>query len=117
MPKPISACLTLRRALMPAKASGRGWSRRKQGREGTRRNSSPSSKPRMAYRVKIMPRAERDLADIYGWIGAGSSDAARKWYLGLKAAIRSLRTIPRRHPVTLEDKSLRHLLYGRKPHV
>jgi toxin ParE1/3/4 len=71
----------------------------------------------MAYRVKMMPRAERDIADIYGWIGAGSSDAARKWYLGLKAAIRSLRTIPRRHPVTLEDKSLRHLLYGRKPHV
>lgn len=71
----------------------------------------------MAYRVKIMPRAERDLAGIYGWIGAGSSDAARKWYLGLKAAIRSLRTISRRDPVTPEDKSLRHLLYGSKPHV
>lgn len=71
----------------------------------------------MVYRVKIMPRAERDLAGIFDWIGATSSQAARKWYLGLREAIRSLRIIPRRDPVTPEDKHLRHLLYGRKPHV
>ena len=64
-----------------------------------------------------MPRAERDLASIYNWVGASSSDAARQWYLGLKAAIRSLQKIPSRDPVTPEDESLRHLLYGRKPHV
>ena len=64
-----------------------------------------------------MPRAQRDLAGIYDWIGARSSDVARAWYFGLKDAIRTLRNIPNRCPVTPEDGSLRHLLYGRKPHV
>jgi plasmid stabilization system protein ParE len=71
----------------------------------------------MAYRVKIMPRARRDLSAIYHWIGARSSDTARTWYLGLKDAIRSLHGTPNRCPVTPEDKGLRHLLYGHKPHV
>lgn len=71
----------------------------------------------MAYRVKIMPRAQRDLAGIYGWIGAESSDAALSWYVGLKDAIRSLCKSPGRSPVVPENKDLRHLLYGRKPHV
>jgi plasmid stabilization system protein ParE len=44
----------------------------------------------MAYRVKLMPRAERDLLDIYDWTGASSSDTALTWYRGLKDAIRSL---------------------------
>lgn len=64
-----------------------------------------------------MPRAQRDLKAIYDWIGASSPGAARKWYLGLKEATRSLRNIPRRDPVTPEDKNLRHLLYGRSPHI
>jgi toxin ParE1/3/4 len=71
----------------------------------------------MAYRLKIMPRAERDLSSIYDWIGAASSDTAQTWYLGLKDAIRTLHQTPNRCPLTPEDKSLRHLLYGRKPHV
>jgi plasmid stabilization system protein ParE len=37
-----------------------------------------------------MPRAERDLLDIYDWTGASSSDTALTWYRGLKDAIRSL---------------------------
>ena len=48
----------------------------------------------MAYRVKIMPRAERDLLDLYDQIGAGSSDAARNWYFALKDSIRSLYKLP-----------------------
>jgi len=71
----------------------------------------------MEYRVKIMPRAERDLSGIYDWIGAHSSDAALTWYRGLKDAIRTLRNSPNRCPVTPEDRHLRHLLYGSKPHV
>jgi toxin ParE1/3/4 len=63
-----------------------------------------------------MPRAQRDLADIYFWIGAKSSDTTRAWYFGLKDSIRTLRNAPGRCPVTLENKSLRHLLYGHKPH-
>ena len=71
----------------------------------------------MAYRVKIMPRAERDLAGIYQWIGAGSSDAALAWYRALREAIRSLRNNPQRSPATPENERFRHLLYGAKPHV
>jgi toxin ParE1/3/4 len=71
----------------------------------------------MAYRVKIMPRARRDLATIYRSIDAPSSDAAVTWYLGLRDAIRSLRLTPNRCPVTPEDKGLRHLLYGNMPYV
>jgi plasmid stabilization system protein ParE len=71
----------------------------------------------MEYRVKIMPRAERDLAGIYDWIGTLSSEAALTWYHGLRDAIRTLRNTPNRCPVTPEDRNLRHLLYGGKPHV
>jgi len=71
----------------------------------------------MEYRVKIMPRAERDLAGLYDWIGAPSSEAALTWYRGLRDAIRTLRNTPNRCPMTQEDRHLRHLLYGIKPHV
>jgi toxin ParE1/3/4 len=71
----------------------------------------------MAYRVKIMPRAQRDLAGLYNWIGARSTPTARLWYLRLRDAIRSLSQNPARSPVTPENEGLRHLLYGNKPHV
>ena len=77
----------------------------------------PSSKPGMAYRVKITPRAERDLLLLYYRIDARSSQAALVWYRGLRQAIRSLRANPRRSPVTPENEDFRHLLYGHKPHV
>ena len=64
-----------------------------------------------------MPRAERDLTALYLRIGAPASEAAFKWYQGLKDAIRSLRNKPYRCPRTPENKQLRHLLYGYKPHV
>ena len=77
----------------------------------------PSSKPGMAYRVKITPRAERDLLLLYYRIDARSSQAALVWYRGLRQAIRSLRANPHRSPVTPENEYFRHLLYGHKPHA
>jgi plasmid stabilization system protein ParE len=71
----------------------------------------------MAYLVKLTGRAERDLEELYEAIAAQSSSAALKWYQGLKRAILSLEDSPLRCPPTPEDKRLRHLLYGRKPHV
>jgi plasmid stabilization system protein ParE len=62
----------------------------------------------MAYRVRIMPRAERDLAEIYEKIEARTSDAARARYLGLKESIRSLRDSLNRSPVTPESGHVRH---------
>jgi toxin ParE1/3/4 len=71
----------------------------------------------MAYRIKITARAQRDLADLYNWIGAGTSEGAYNWYRGLRDAIMSLRNTPQRCPVTQENKQLRHLLYGDKSHI
>ena len=71
----------------------------------------------MAYLVNITARAERDLALLFVAIHAEYSDAALKWYLGLKEAILSLEQAPNRRPTTHENANLRHLLYGHKPHV
>jgi plasmid stabilization system protein ParE len=71
----------------------------------------------MAYLVSISSRAQRDLALIYKRINADDSDAALKWYLGFKQAILGLKEQPNRCPVTPENQTLRHLLYGNKPHI
>ena len=47
----------------------------------------------------------------------GNPAAAFKWYRGLREAILSLEQLPYRCPATRENSRLRHLLYGRKPHV
>ena len=71
----------------------------------------------MAYLVKVMPRAQRDLAAIYASIHAETSDGAWRWYLGLERAILTLERSPQRCPVTPESKRMRQLLYGNKPYV
>jgi toxin ParE1/3/4 len=71
----------------------------------------------MAYLVKTTSRSERDLANLYREINAEHSDAALKWYRGLKAAVLSLEEQPNRCPVTPENDKYRHLLYGNKPHI
>jgi toxin ParE1/3/4 len=70
----------------------------------------------MAYLVNLTSRAERDLVHLYRQINAEHSDAALKWYRGLKEAILSLEEQPNRCPATPEKKETRHLLYGHKPH-
>jgi plasmid stabilization system protein ParE len=71
----------------------------------------------MAYVVNITARAERDLEHVYGQINAEHSEAALKWYRGLKEATLSLEDHPNRCPATPETKQLRHPLYGHKPNV
>jgi plasmid stabilization system protein ParE len=71
----------------------------------------------MAYLVKMTTRAERDFASLCQEIRAEQSGAALKWYQEFREAILSLRQLPYRCPVTREKDGLRHLLYGRKPHV
>jgi toxin ParE1/3/4 len=68
----------------------------------------------MAYSVKLTLRAERDLARLYDDIHGADSEAARKWYVGLKREILSLEKFPLRCAVTPENKNLRHLLYGHR---
>ncbi len=57
------------------------------------------------------------MAQLYDDINAPDSDAARLWYEGLKRSILSLEEFPKRCPATPENRNLRHLLYGNKPHV
>jgi plasmid stabilization system protein ParE len=71
----------------------------------------------MAYVVSISSRAQRDLAQIYRFINAEESLSARRWYVGLRNAILRLEELPYRWPTTHEDSKLRHILYGKKPHV
>jgi toxin ParE1/3/4 len=71
----------------------------------------------MAYLVNLTARAERDLAQLYWEINAEHSDAALKWYRGLKAAILTLEEQPNRCPATPESDKFRHLLYGNKPRI
>ena len=71
----------------------------------------------MPYLVNVTSRAERDLAHLYDEINAEYSEGALNWYRGLKEAMLSLEEQPNRCPVTPENHKLRHLLYGRKPHI
>lgn len=71
----------------------------------------------MAYLVNMTTRAQRDLAILFSEIHGQESDKAWIWYRGLKEAILSLEEMPNRCPATRERARLRHLLYGRKPHV
>jgi plasmid stabilization system protein ParE len=71
----------------------------------------------MTYRVELTPRASRNLRRIYGEISAADSELARAWFNGLEVAISSLDENPARSPITPEDESLRHLLYGSRRYV
>ena len=71
----------------------------------------------MAYRVELTARASRSLRRIHRDINASGSAMARVWFNGLEAAVLNLDEHPARNPVTPEDGSLRHLLYGRRRHV
>ena len=75
----------------------------------------------MPYRVEFAARAARDLEILYVEKKAAESPAAARWYNGLEEAVCGLGTRPGRCPVAPEarklKRKLRHLLYGKKPHV
>ncbi|MGH9401978.1 MAG: type II toxin-antitoxin system RelE/ParE family toxin [Terriglobia bacterium] len=71
----------------------------------------------MAYLANLTSRAERDLSQLFDDINARNSEAAMHWYRGLKEAILTLNQQPKGCAVTPENRKLRHLLYGNKPHV
>ena len=71
----------------------------------------------MAYRIEIKPRAERDLEAIFKFIQAEDSEAANKWFTGLRTSIRSLTSLPERGTTISKAGAYRQLLYGSLPHV
>ena len=71
----------------------------------------------MRYRVELTARAARDLRRLYRTINVQESRQAAIGFNGMEAAILSLDQRPDRSVATPEDRALRHLLYGKKPHV
>jgi toxin ParE1/3/4 len=75
----------------------------------------------MAYRVEFTDRAARDLASLYEEKHADETEAAARWFNGLEKAVGTLEYLLRRCSAAPESgkigRTLRHLLYGKKPHV
>jgi plasmid stabilization system protein ParE len=76
----------------------------------------------MDFRVELSEQAQRDVAAIYDWLQSQQAgDAGERWFLALRAAVASLTNLPSRCPLAPENRDslveVRHLLYGRRPHV
>jgi plasmid stabilization system protein ParE len=76
----------------------------------------------MAFRVEITEQAERDGHAILDWlISEHAGETGLRWFEGLEKAIASLAAFPALCPLAPENAEfpfeIRHLLYGRKPHV
>jgi plasmid stabilization system protein ParE len=70
----------------------------------------------MVYSVNLAERAVRNIRAIYKFINAENSAPAAKWLDALEEAVFSLDRHPQRGQIIPEDRALRHLLYGNKPH-
>ena len=74
----------------------------------------------MAYRVRLTPRAQKDVEELYQWVILRARHQGAVWYNGLIDAIRSLTDHPQRCPISPEGMELREqirqLLYGRLPY-
>ena len=82
---------------------------------------SPADEPKR-YAVRIAVRANRELLDTYEALAqsAGDEEAARQWYIHVRAEIGTLATLPGRYPVRpVESKRIglhvRRFLYRRPP--
>jgi plasmid stabilization system protein ParE len=76
----------------------------------------------MAFLVETTPESERDAEAILEWLySQHAGDTGIRWFLALEDAIASLATSPARCPLAPENADspfeVRHLLYGRRPHV
>jgi toxin ParE1/3/4 len=71
----------------------------------------------MKYLVKLTARSLRDMESIYSYIEGDVSHHAFAWFNRLAKAIYTLERFPGRGTVISENKNLRHLLFGKKPHV
>jgi plasmid stabilization system protein ParE len=71
----------------------------------------------MAYRVKFTRRARRDYLELYQSINAPESAPAQLWFQRLEETIALLAVTPRMGAVTHEDKTVRQVIYGNKPHL
>lgn len=66
----------------------------------------------MAYRVELSTRAKRDLASIFAYIQAESSNQAFLWFQGLEETILSLSYHPERGAIVSRHSNIRRVFYG-----
>lgn len=75
----------------------------------------------MEFRVEILPRAAKDLDDLYEWVAAVAPTQGPLWYNRLEQAIESLAYLPLRYPVEARLSSVnsvvRFLPFGARPNV
>jgi plasmid stabilization system protein ParE len=66
----------------------------------------------MAFRVRFTRRARRDYFQLFESINV----PAQQWLRGLDETIALLAVTPRMGTATHEDKTVRQVIYGNKPH-
>jgi plasmid stabilization system protein ParE len=76
----------------------------------------------MTFRVETTAAAEQDADAILDWlVSQHAGDTGIRWFLALQDAVASLAELPARCPLAPESTAfpfeVRHLLYGRPPHV
>ena len=76
----------------------------------------------MAFRVKTTAQAKRDLDDILErLLSQAAGETGLRWFQGLHQAVATLADSPQRCGLASESAvfpfEVRHLLYGRRPHV
>jgi hypothetical protein len=74
----------------------------------------------MKFRVEVSAQAEANAAAILDWLlSQGAGEIGIRWFL--EDEIASLATFPERCPLAPESArfpfEVRHLLYGRNPHI
>jgi len=72
--------------------------------------------------LKTTSAAEEDADAILAWLmSEHAGETGLRWFVALQDAIASLAEFPQRCPLAPENAAfpfeIRHLLYGRKPHV
>ena len=121
MPEPINAFWISPPALTYTKLSSKGLMTLPAAERNPPSRYLTTFAGDLTYRVELARRAARDLASLYEEKHADEFDAAARWFNGLEKAVGTLENLPRRCPAAPESRKtgrqLRHLLYGRKPHV
>ena len=75
----------------------------------------------MQYQVIITPSAKADIFETNAWFLENHPDIAEKWLWETSQKIMSLSKFPERCPISPESEAfdvvVRHLIYGKKPHI
>ena len=71
----------------------------------------------MKYLVRMTARSLRDVEAIYIHVEADAFQHAFAWFNRLANAIYSSERFPFRGQIIPENKRLRHLLFGKQPHL